>query len=132
MKDTKIFDDKDLSGLLKDVYSHSQSRRAILTDVIDQIRKMICDLDTAVMLAPVLKEYLDVLGRNDEHLLKIATVVQRIIAAESAGGSGDVSEILSAAERQALLKAAMVDLESGLVEIESVQPARLVEKTDGK
>ena len=117
MKDTPIFDDKDLSSLLRDVYNHSDTRRKMLMDVITQVRGMIIDLDTAVMLAPVLKEYLDVLGRNDEHLLKIATVVQRVISAEASGNSGDVGQILTEAERKSLLSAAMVDLDTGLAKL---------------
>ncbi len=118
MKDITIFDDKDLSGLLRDVFNHSQKRRDILDGVIKQLREMIRDIDSAVMLAPVLKEYLDVLGRNDEHLLKIATIVQRIISAESYQKGGDMGELLSEQEKSALLRAATQDLHAGLVELE--------------
>jgi hypothetical protein len=41
----------------------------------------------AIQLIPMIKEYLEINVKNDEQLVKLATVVQRLIAAESKGGS---------------------------------------------
>ena len=40
------------------------------------------DGDTAVQIIPMLKEYLEINVKNDEQLVKLATIVQRITAAE--------------------------------------------------
>ena len=52
----------------------------------------------------MLKEYLEINVKNDDQLVKVAAIVQRIIAAESKGGSDD--EIgLSDAEKEQLMGA---------------------------
>ena len=62
------------------------------------------DGDTAVQIIPMLKEYLEINVKNDDQLVKVAAIVQRIIAAESKGGSDD--EIgLSDAEKEQLMGA---------------------------
>lgn len=112
MKDTTVFGDKDLSHLLRDIFDQSEKKRTILYDVIKQLRAMIVDMDSAIMVGPVLKEYIDVLTRSDEHLVKIATIVQRIISADSyQKGGGDLSEVLSPEERKALLSQAVSELD---------------------
>ena len=40
------------------------------------------DGDSAVQIIPMLKEYLEINVKNDEQLVKLATIVQRITAAE--------------------------------------------------
>ena len=57
----------------------------------------------AIQLIPMIKEYLDINVKNDEQLVKLATVVQRLIAAEAKSGSE--SEFgLSDKEKEQLLK----------------------------
>ena len=48
---------------------------------------MIKDGDTAVQIIPMIKEYLEINVRNDELLVKLASIVQKIITAESKGES---------------------------------------------
>ena len=48
---------------------------------------MIKDGDTAVQIVPMIKEYLEINVRNDELLVKLASIVQKIITAESKGES---------------------------------------------
>ena len=56
----------------------------------------------AIQLIPMIKEYLEINVKNDEQLVKLATVVQRLIAAEGKGGSE--SEFgLSEKEKEQLL-----------------------------
>ena len=48
------------------------------------------DGDTLVQIIPMLKEYLEINVKNDEQLVKLATIVQRITAAERrVSDSGD-------------------------------------------
>ena len=116
MKDPEVFDGKSLSHLLQDVFNHAERKRTILYEVVKEMRLMMIDMDSMVMLAPMVKEYLDVLNRNDEHLIKMATIVQRIIAANS--GGGDTGDTLSAAEREALLRDYKAELDDEVKKIE--------------
>ena len=62
------------------------------------------DGDTAVQLVPMIKEYLEINVKNDDQLVKIAAIVQRLLAAEAKGSSEDAFA-LSDAEKEQLMKA---------------------------
>ncbi len=61
------------------------------------------------MVAPIIKEYMDVAVKNDEHLVKLAGVIQRIIAKSS--GGDEESFLLSDAEKEDLIQALQEDVE---------------------
>ena len=60
------------------------------------------DGDTAVQIIPMLKEYLEINVKNDDQLVKIAGIVQRMVAAENKGASDD-GYSLSDSEKEQLL-----------------------------
>jgi hypothetical protein len=64
---------------------------------------MVKDGDTAIQIVPMIKEYLEINVRNDELLVKLAAIVQKIISAEGKGESE--SEFgLSENEKEQILK----------------------------
>ena len=68
----------------------------------------------AVQLIPMIKEYLEINVKNDEQLVKLAGIVQRIIANENKGTS-EAEFGLSDNEKEQLLKSiddVVVDLQS--------------------
>jgi hypothetical protein len=139
MKDTTIYDDKTLQDLLRDVDSLAGSRRGKIVDLIDALRKFMQTPEDAATFAPMIKDYLDVWIKNDEHLIKMGTIVQRIISAESyQGGSGDLSDILSDSEKEQLQREAVAELkqdvkvvDTELAELEKVTEAK-TKKSTGK
>ena len=102
--DYEIFDGKSLSDLFKDIYENTKTNKTQLEVLMKEVVGFIKDGDTAVQIIPMLKEYLEININNDDQLVKVAAIVQRIIAAESKGGSDD--EIgLSDAEKEQLMGA---------------------------
>ena len=102
--DYEIFEGKSLSDLFKDIYENTTRNKTQLDVLMKEVTSFIKDGDTAVQIIPMLKEYLEINVKNDDQLVKIAAIVQRIIAAESKGGSDD--EIgLSDAEKEQLMGA---------------------------
>ena len=61
------------------------------------------------MVAPIIKEYMDVAVKNDEHLVKLAGVIQRIIAKSS--GGDEESFFLSDSEKEDLINALQDDVD---------------------
>ena len=55
------------------------------------------------MLAPIVKELFDVSVKNDEHLVKLASVLQRVIV-KSVGGSAEDSIGLTDQEKEELIE----------------------------
>ena len=118
--DYEIFEGKSLSNLFQDIYENTKTNKTQLEVLMKEVVGFIKDGDTAVQIIPMLKEYLEINVKNDDQLVKVAAIVQRIIAAESKGGSEDEYG-LSDAEKEQLLGAiedAATDLQSHSDEIE--------------
>ena len=112
--DYEIFEGKSLSGLFKDIYENTKTNKTQLEVLMKEVVGFIKDGDTAVQIIPMLKEYLEINVKNDDQLVKVAAIVQRIIAAESKGGSEEEFG-LSDAEKEQLMNAiedAATDLQS--------------------
>ena len=109
--DYEIFEGKTLSDVFKDIYDNSKTNKQQLEVLRKEVVGFIKDGDTAVQIIPMLKEYLEINVKNDEQLVKLATIVQRITAAERrASDSGDEFG-LSEAEKQQLMDAIESDVQ---------------------
>ena len=100
----EIFEGKSLSDLFEDIYTNTQENKKQLEVLMKEVVRFIKDGDTAVQIIPMLKEYLEINVKNDDQLVKIAAIVQRMIAAEAKGGSEDEFG-LSEAEKEQLMSA---------------------------
>ena len=118
--DYEIFKGKSLSGLFKDIYDNSTRNKEQLEVLMKEVVGFIKYGDTAVQIIPMLKEYLEINVKNDDQLVKVAGIVQRIIAAESKGSSEDEYG-LTESEKEQLMDAiedAAVDLQTHSDDIE--------------
>ena len=100
--DYEIFEGKSLSSLFKDIYKNTEYNRKQLDVLTKELVQFIKDGDTAVQIVPMIKEYLEINVKNDDQLVKLAGIVQRLISAESKAGSEDEYG-LSEDEKQQLL-----------------------------
>jgi|TARA_R100000030_G_scaffold37246_1_gene27919 hypothetical protein len=98
--DYEIFEGKSLSDLFKDIYENTEKNRKQLDVLTKEIVQFIKDGDTAVQIVPMIKEYLEINVKNDEQLVKVAGIVQRLIASENKGGSEDEFGLTEAEKEQ--------------------------------
>ena len=99
----EIFEGKSLSSLFEDIYKNSKTNKTQLELLVKEVASFIKDGDMAVQLIPMIKEYLEINVKNDEQLVKLAQVVQRLIAAESRSGA-EGEFLLSDREKEQLVK----------------------------
>ena len=97
----EIFEGKTFQDLTKDKYENSQKKKLQIDLLIQEIHGFIQTIDDVVMVAPIIKEYMDVSIKNDEHLVKLAGVLQRIISKSS--GANEESMLLSESEKDELM-----------------------------
>ena len=97
----EIFEGKTFQDLTKDIYENTTKRKTQIDLLISEIHGFITTIDDVVLVAPIIKEYMDTAVRNDEHLVKLAGVLQRIISKSS--GSNEESMLLSDAEKEELM-----------------------------
>ena len=102
MSDNKeIFEGKTFQDLTKDIYENTTKRKVQIDLLISEIHGFITTIDDVVLVAPIIKEYMDTAVRNDEHLVKLAGVLQRIISKSQ--GESDESMLLSDEEKAELM-----------------------------
>jgi len=89
MSDFKVFKEKSLSDVFEDIYNNSETNKKQLDILIKEIVGFIKDGDTAVQLIPAIKEYLEIKVKNDEQLVKMASIVQRLVSSESKGSESE-------------------------------------------
>jgi hypothetical protein len=65
---------------MKDVYDNSKKKDRQINMLIGELRPLIKNVGDATVIVPLIKEYLEVGVKNDEALVKLAAVVQRLIS----------------------------------------------------
>ena len=100
-KDFKIFDDKNFSDLSKEIYENSKLKKTQIDLFIQEVHGYIQSIEDVAIVGPVLKELFDVAVKNDDNLLKLATVIQRIMNKHI--DFTDDTSLLSDAEKQELI-----------------------------
>jgi hypothetical protein len=85
----KIFDGKTFSDLLKNIYDNSSKKEKQIKDLISSLKPYVTDTQSALMVVPLIKEYLDVSVKNDDSLIKIAGIIQRALNNSNGNGDGD-------------------------------------------
>ena len=123
MSDEKeIFEGKTFQDLTKDIYENTTKRKTQIDLLISEIHGFITTIDDVVLVAPIIKEYMDTAVRNDEHLVKLAGVLQRIISKSQ--GESDESMLLSDEEKEELmgtLQDTVADLEKESQRLETIK-----------
>ena len=97
----EIFEGKTFQDLTKDIYENTTKRKVQIDLLISEIHGFITTIDDVVLVAPIIKEYMDTAVRNDEHLVKLAGVLQRIISKSQ--GESDESMLLTDEEKEELM-----------------------------
>ena len=100
--DFEVFEGKSLSDIFKDIYDNSNKNKQQLEVLMKEVVGFIKDGDTAIQIIPMLKEYLEINVKNDEQLVKLATIVQRMATAK-ANTSSDEEFGISDKEKEQLL-----------------------------
>ena len=88
--DKTIFRDKTLSDIFGEIYDNSTATRTQVRGLIGELKPLIENIGDATLIVPMIKEYMEIGVKNDEHLIKLATVIQRIEAIQAKGGDGEM------------------------------------------
>ena len=88
--DKEIFKGKSLSELFEEIYNNSKETKSQVKGLIGELKPLIENIGDATLLVPMIKEYMEIGVKNDEHLIKLATVIQRLEAINAKGGDGEM------------------------------------------
>lgn len=99
----EIYKGKNFSSLCKDIVKNSENKKDQIDILISELRTLIKTVNDAVIIVPLIKDYYDVGVKNDEQLIKLAAVVQRLVAKGQETGEGNAM-ILSEEDRKQLME----------------------------
>jgi hypothetical protein len=99
--DSNIFGDKKLKDLFQEIYTNQKKKERQISALIEELKPMVESIGDATLIVPLLKEYLEIGVKNDEQLIKMATVIQRCLNTNNTGTDGGLS--ISEAEKAQLL-----------------------------
>ena len=114
-----VFDDKTLSDVFKDIYRNTDSKREQINTFITKLVRQIRTPEDAAVISPIIKDFMEVNVKNDEHIVRIAQIAQRAIAIGTKAASS--TDLLTEEEKQQLLsniKLEIDDLQQETTEVE--------------
>ena len=83
-----LFDDKSFSDLLKEIHGNQRKKAKQLAQLIAELRPLVQSLGDATVVVPLIKEYIEISVKNDDALLKMAAIVQRLSTGTASSGDG--------------------------------------------
>ena len=126
-KNEELFKGTTFADLMSEVYHNSKKKDRQISQLIAQLQPLIRNASDATIIVPLIKEYLDVAVKNDDHLVKLTAIVQRYISTKQTIAGAD--SLLSDEEKMQLIRMAETTLETELTdEIEDLRNMDLQEK----
>ena len=98
--DQNIFGKKKFSTLLQEIYENQKKKETQISALIQELKPLISDIGDATLIVPLIKEYMELGLKNDEQLIKMATIVQRAL---NTGKSADEDFGLTEEEKAQLM-----------------------------
>ena len=107
----ELFKGTNFSDLMRDVYHNSKKKSRQIDTLIKNLEPMIKNIGDATVIVPMIKDYLEVSVKNDDALVKLSAVVQRLVSANSKDDDGNEFG-LSEDERKRLLEEAEEEIQN--------------------
>ena len=120
----ELFPCKDLSGLFKDIYDNQQNKKSRISELIAEMKKVIRHSGDMAVIGPIIKDLVATSVRNDESLIKMAAIAQRMIGAQNKA-EGDAG-FLTDKEKEQLLS----QLEDTIAEVSDEHDTKVDELTN--
>mgnify|MGYP006190984561 FL=1 len=97
----EVFKGKNFSDLLSDIYTNAKKKELQINSLIKDLQPMIRNIGDATVIVPLIAEYMDISVKNDDHLIKMAAIVQRAMARTASDTANGV--LLTDEEKRQLL-----------------------------
>ena len=98
--DNVVFGKKKFSDILSEIYDNQKRKEKQISGLIAELKPLIGDIGDATLIVPLIKEYLEIGVKNDEQLIKMATIIQRALNSSS----GEESLGITEEEKQQLME----------------------------
>jgi hypothetical protein len=119
---SEIYDGKSLADLFSEIHKNTDSKRAQINSFIMKLVQLIRTADDAAVIGPIVQGFLEVNVKNDEHLIRVAQIAQRIVSIGTKSKSS-LDGLLTEEEKNALLgdiNAEIQELQEEVKELDDV------------
>ena len=120
---SELYDGKSLADIFSEIHKNTDSKRAQINSFIMKMVQLIRTPEDAAVIGPIVQGFLEVNVKNDEHLVRVAQIAQRIVSVGVKSNSVSLDGLLSESEKEALLgdiKAEIQDLQEDVKELDDV------------
>jgi len=91
--DNIVFGNKKFSDILEEIYNNQKKKDKQIYALISELKTLVNEIGDATLIVPLIKEYLEISVKNDEQLIKMATIIQRIMSNNTNNDGGlNISE----------------------------------------
>jgi len=108
----ELFKGTTFSDLMRDVYHNSKKKSRQIDTLIQELQPLVKNVGDATVIVPLIAEYLEVSFRNDDALVKLASIVQRIVSANGKGEEDGNEFGLTDEERKRLIQEAESEIKA--------------------
>ena len=107
----ELFKGTTFSDLMRDVYHNSKKKSRQIDTLKQELQPLVKNIGDATVIVPLIKDYLEVSVKNDDALVKLAAIVQRLVSVSSKDEDGNEFGI-SDDERRRLLEEAESEIKA--------------------
>ena len=90
--DSIIFGKKTFSDILEEIYKNQKRREGQVTALISELKPLVNEIGDATLIVPLIKEYMEIGVKNDDALIKMATIIQRAVNSSNEDGGLGITE----------------------------------------
>ena len=98
--DSIVFGKKKFSDILSEIYDNQKKKEKQISGLISELKPLIEDIGDATLIVPLIKDYMEIGVKNDEQLIKMATIIQRALN----NSTGDDPMGITEEEKQQLME----------------------------
>ena len=90
--DSIVFGDKKFSDILEEIYLNQKKKSEQVTALISELKPLVQEIGDATLIVPLIKEYMEIGVKNDEALIKMATIIQRALQNQNEDGGLGITD----------------------------------------
>jgi hypothetical protein len=99
--DKILFGNKKFSDILEEIYNNQKKKEQQVYILVQELKGLVKEIGDATLIVPLIKDYMDIGLKNDDQLVKLASIVQKLMISENKQESFD--GVLTDEEKQMLL-----------------------------
>jgi CRISPR/Cas system-associated endoribonuclease Cas2 len=120
--DFELFKGKNFKDLCRDIYSNQETRKEQIEVLISELRPLVKKVEDAMIIVPLIKDYLNVSVSNDEHLVRLAAIIQKIMTANSQIPEGGPVSITDQERKEIMAQVDAIKKQSDSITVKKITP----------